>query len=39
MMGECWWFSGIPCVLRTRPLRCAKGREMASAGMTWGVLR
>ena len=24
--GGCWWFSGIPCVLRTRPLRSAKGR-------------
>ena len=24
--GRCWWFSGIPCVLRTRPLRSAKGR-------------
>ena len=24
--GRSWWFSGIPCVLRTRPLRSAKGR-------------
>ena len=41
--GRSWWFSGIPCVLRTRPLRCAKGRfggvlcffwVPASAGMT-----
>ena len=41
--GGCWWFSGIPCVLRTRPLRSAKGRfggvlcffwVPASAGMT-----
>ncbi len=23
-----WWFSGILCVLRTRPLRFAKGRKM-----------
>ena len=31
----CWWFSCIPCVLRTRPLRCAKGRETACFVFLW----
>ena len=27
--------SCIPCVLRTRPLRCAKGRKMACFAFLW----
>ena len=30
MVGRCW-ISGIPCVLRTRPLRFAKGRRRVKA--------